>query len=205
MTAVKAGKFTVPIILVSFDAEFPPVIVGEDTAALIKQIVPRLSGTAAALFRTTIAFTMAKGSEGLNVIPQEAFVTGNVRFSHHQGQKGSLDALRKLAKKYDVEMEIISPGLTSRLTDFKGEAFRLAEEAVRKAFPDVEPVPYIMTGASDSRFFDAVSEQCIRFVPFWISDQQLGSVHGIDENVNIDTLEPAVNYYRYLIGRCSLD
>ena len=171
----------------------------EKSAALIKQIVPRLSGTAAALFRTTIAFTMAQGSEGLNVIPQEAWVTGNVRYSHHQGQEGSLDALRKLAKKFDIEMEIISPGMTSRLSDYKGDAFRLAEDAVREAFPNVEPVPYIMTGASDSRFFDSVSEQCIRFVPFWINDQQLGSVHGINENVNIDTLEPAVCYYRYLI------
>ena len=110
-----------------------------------------------------------------------------------------MDALRKLAKKFDIEMEIISPGMTSRLSDYKGDAFRLAEDAVREAFPNVEPVPYIMTGASDSRFFDSVSEQCIRFVPFWINDQQLGSVHGINENVNIDTLEPAVCYYRYLI------
>lgn len=56
-----------------------------------------------------------------------------------------------------------------------------------------------MTGASDARFFDRVCEQCIRFLPFPIDDQQLQSIHGKDENVDLSTLAPAVLYYRYLM------
>lgn len=171
----------------------------EKNAALIRQIVPRTSAAAAALFRSTVAFTMAQGSGGLNVIPQEAWVTGNLRYSHHQGREDSFAAIQKLAKKFDLEMEVLSAGVESRLTDFNGEAFRITEEAVRAVFPDVEPVPYIMTGASDSRFFDRVSDQCIRFIPFQIDHEQMDSVHGINENLDIKTLEPAVSYYRYLI------
>ena len=66
-----------------------------------------ISPAGAALLRTTLAFTMSKGSEGTNVIPQEAWVVGNMRFSHHQGKKSSIDAITALAKKYDVEIPII--------------------------------------------------------------------------------------------------
>ena len=103
------------------------------------------------------------------------------------------------ASKYDLEMEVVDGGLETRLTDYRGEAFRLVEEAVRTVFPGVEPTPYIMTGASDSRFFDCVSDQCIRFVPFQIDNEQKDSVHGIDENLDLKALEPAVRYYRYLL------
>ena len=171
----------------------------EKFAPLLKKVVPTLSATAAALLRTTVAFTMARGSSGRNVLPQSAWVNGNMRYSHHQGQKGSFKAIQKIAKKYDIEMVIMDPGVPSRITDYKGTAFQLAERAVQAVFPGVEAAPYLMTGASDSRFFDAVSDQCIRFLPFQIDDQQMSSIHGTDENVDLDTLVPAVQWYRYMI------
>ena len=171
----------------------------ERFAPVLRRVIPEISPVAGALLKTTVAFTMAQGSAGANVLPREAWVVGNMRFSHHQGQQASFAAIEKLAKKYDIEMEILDPGFPSRMTDFGGTAFRLTERAVRAVFPDVVPVPYIMTGASDARFFDPVCDQCIRFLPFLIDKQQLGSVHGVDENVDLDTLAPAVDWYRYLM------
>ena len=171
----------------------------ERFAPVLKRVIPALSGAAAALLRTTVAFTMAQGSGGTHVLPAEAWVVGNMRFSHHQGQEKSFRAIEKLAKKYDVEMEVLDPGFPSRITDHDGAAFRLTERAVRAIFPGVTPAPYIMTGASDSRFFDGVCDQCIRFLPFTIDDQQLGSVHGADENVDLCTLAPAADWYKYML------
>ena len=166
---------------------------------VLKKVMPMISPSGAALLRTTLAFTMSKGSEGTNVIPQEAWVVGNMRFSHHQGKKSSIDAITALAKKYDVETVITDDGIESGITDFKGEAFKFIEKAVNSVFPDYKPVPYIMNAATDSRYFNRVCENCLRFVPFKIDDQQLDSIHGIDENVDIDTLAPAVDFYRYVI------
>ena len=166
---------------------------------VLKKVMPMISPAGAALLRTTLAFTMSKGSEGPNVIPQEAWVVGNMRFSHHQGKKGSVDAIAALAKKYDIETVVIDDGIESGITDFKGEAFKFMEKAVNEIFPDYKPVPYVMNAATDSRYFNRVCKNCVRFVPFKIDKQQLDSVHGIDENVDIATLEPAVDFYRYVI------
>ena len=167
----------------------------------IEKAMPAISPTAGALLKTTLAFTMAKGSDGRNVLPQEAWVVGNMRCSHHQGLKESVHAIKKLAAKYDLTMEVLDKGFPSPLSDFNGAAFKRVEEAVEAVFPGVPTVPYIMTGASDSRFMSRVCDQCIRFSPFSIQAKQLGSVHGLNENVEVKCLAPAVDFYRYLMER----
>ena len=166
---------------------------------LITGIVPSVSATAGAMFKTTLAFTMAHGSEGLNVLPDEAYVTGNMRYSHHQGRDDSIDAIRRLAKKFDIETEIIDGGIDSPVTDYNGSGFKEVERAVKENFPGVITVPYIMTGASDSRYFKRNSDQNLRFAPFMIDDEQLKSIHGYDENIKTASLPPAVDFYKTLM------
>lgn len=168
---------------------------------LLCAAIPKLSATAGAMLKTTLAFTMAQGSQGRNVLPQEAWVIGNMRYSHHQGREDSIAKIQALAKKYDIETQVLDGGTPSHVTDYRSPGFRLVEEAVGQVFPGVVPAPYIMTGASDSRYFSRVSDCCIRFAPFRIDQQQLSSIHGVDENVNIDTLPGAVDFYRYVIRR----
>lgn len=166
---------------------------------VLLKVIPLVSGAAGAMLKTTLAFTQAKGSEGANVLPQEAYVVGNMRYSHHQGREASIAAVTELAKKFDIETEVLEPGFPSPLTDSNADVFKLVEKAVSAAFPDVITSPYLMTGASDSRFLSRVCDNCVRFVPFLISQKQMDSVHGIDENVDIATLAPAVDFYKYFL------
>ncbi len=159
----------------------------------------RMSSQAASLLRTTVAFTMAGGSDGANVLPAEAWVVANMRYSHHQGQQGSFDAIRKLAEKYDLEMEVLDPGNPSRITDHTRDGYGLVSRAVKAVFPDVVPSPYLLSGASDARFFDRVCDQCLRFLPFSVDDGQLASIHGMDESLSLDALAPAVDFYKFMM------
>ena len=166
---------------------------------LLTKIMPAISPSAAALLRTTLAFTMAKGSDGSNVLPQEAWVIANMRYSHHQGRDASINAVTDLAAKYDIEVSIVKEGGASGLTDFASEQFRFMEQAVEAIFPEFKAVPYIMNGASDSRYFSRVCDHCVRFVPIFIDKQQYASVHAVDENINLDQLPKAVDFYKYFI------
>lgn len=166
---------------------------------LLKKVMPSVSATSRALVQSTIAFTMAEGSEGMNVIPAEASVVGNMRVSHHQGFQGSLDAITRVAEKYDLEVTVIEQPDESRLSDYNGNAFRLIERAVGETFPGVIPAPYIMTGCSDARYMDQLGDSCFRFVPFLINAEQMESIHGLNECVDVSTLEQAVDFYRILM------
>lgn len=163
-------------------------------------LLPMIGPAAKALLSTTIAFTQAKGGNAVNVIPREAWVLADMRCSHHQGMKKSIEAITKVAKRFGLDVEIVDASVESGLTDYTGKAYKLAEEAVMATVPGVDAcAPYVMTGASDSRFFDRVCDQCIRFLPFKITSEQMDSIHGINEYVDISTLVPAVDYYRYMM------
>lgn len=166
---------------------------------ILLKVIPSVSSTAGAMLKTTVAFTMASGSEGFNVLPHEAWVVGNMRFSHHQGEKDSIYAIRKLAEKYDIETVVLEPGFASPLSDYNSDAFALIEKAISTVFPGVITSPYVMTGASDCRFMSRVSENCFRFAPFQITDKQMDSIHGLDENIDLKSLAPAVDFFKYII------
>ena len=166
---------------------------------LLLRVMPAVSAAAGAMLKTTLAFTMAKGSEGSNVLPQEAWVVGNMRYSHHQGGEASIAAVQKLAEKFDIETVVVDPGFSSPMSDYRSEGFRLVEKAVAAVFPGVIPSPYLMTGASDSRFMSRVCDTCLRFAPVHITESQMASIHGIDENVDLSALAPAVDFYKYIL------
>lgn len=168
-------------------------------SGVLTKVIPSVSSTAGAMLSTTLAFTMAQGSQGSNVLPQEAYVIGNMRVSHHEGAANSIAKISKLAKKYDIETVVLDGGFESPISSYESEAFSLVRRAVSANFEGVKTTPYIMTGASDCRYMSRVSDNCLRFSPFIISEAQLQSVHGIDENVDISTLDGAVDFYKYVI------
>lgn len=163
------------------------------------KLMPEVSPAAGAMLKTTLAITMASGSEGSNVLPQEAWVMGNMRYSHHQGGEGSIAAVRNLAAKYDIETVVMDPGFASPLSDYRSEGFRLVERAVESVFPGVIPSPYLMTGASDSRFMGRIRDTCIRFAPIHATEKQMEGIHGMDENVSLSVLAPAVDFYKFIL------
>ena len=169
-------------------------------APLLVKVIPSVSNAANAMIKTTIAFTMASASDGANVLPQEAWVIANMRYSHHQGGKSSIEAVKKLADKFGIETVVLDAGIESPLSSYESDAFKKVENAVKRVFPNVKTTPYIMTGASDCRYMSCVSDNCLRFTPFFIDGEQLDSIHGIDENVSLSTLAPAVDFYKIIIA-----
>lgn len=166
---------------------------------VLKKVMPSVSAAGNAMLKTTVAFTMASGSEGTNVLPQEAWVIGNMRFSPHQGGKSSIEEIAQLAKKFDIETVVLDPGMDSSVTDYRGEPFRLIEKAVGECFENVRTAPWIMTGATDCRYMSRVCDSCVRFAPFLMTDEQVESIHGINENIDVSALAPAVDFYKYII------
>ena len=166
---------------------------------LLKKVLPLISPQAAAMLQTTIGFTMQKGSEGYNVIPQEAYVTANLRFIPHQKVDDSVKVLTKLAAKYGLETEVIAANDPSPSLDLKGRAFKITETAIAQTFPGLPASPYVVTGATDCRFYNDVCDSCVRFAPVVYGPEQMKGMHGIDENIETNCLPGAVDYYKNLI------
>ena len=160
----------------------------------------KLEPSVKAMLATTLAFTMSHGAEGANVLPQEAYVIGNMRFSHHEGRDNAVAKLRPIADKYGIEIDVYDPGFTSPISDYNGPAFKIVERAVAEVFPATEAVlPFVLTGASDSSFNGEICDQCIRFSPFIADAEQMAGMHGLNEYIKADSLEPAVDFYKFIM------
>ena len=168
---------------------------------LLTKLLPTLSASGGAMIRTTIGFTMAKGAEGLNVLPQEAYVTGNMRFIQHQPTDECVEIITNIAKKYDIDTEVIYADNPCPVVDFKTDAFRLIEEVASVVYPGIGISPYCMTGGTDAKYYTKICDNCIRFAPIYINKQQHQSIHGLNENINQGTLPMGVDFYKEVIKR----
>ena len=166
---------------------------------LLLKVMPAVSPAAGAMLKTTLAFTMAKGADGANVLPQEASVVGNMRFIHHQPNKESIDCISKIAAKYDIETEVLYQDTPCPIVDFKGKEFRMVEDIIHDIYPGVGTCPYVMTGGTDAKYYSRISDNCIRFAPLYIDGQQYGSIHGLNENIYQGTLPMGVDFYKAVI------
>ncbi len=165
----------------------------------IELVTPRINGQAAAMLGTTITFTMASGSDAVNVFPQEATLGANMRFVHHQDMKESLEIISRIASRYGLETEVVQGAACTGKVDFKGRAFRYIEETVEKTFPGCVTSPYILTAATDAAFYDAVCDNCIRFAPVIYGPEEKKGIHGVNEALPYDCLPGAVDFFKNLV------
>ena len=168
---------------------------------LLLKVLPGINASAGAMTQTTLAFTTARGSDGLNVLPQEAFVTGNMRLIHHQSPEESIAAVRKIADKYNIETEVLYRDDPCPVVSFASKQFRLIEEITADIYPGVQVTPYVMTGGTDAKFYKDICPNCIRFAPLYIDDQQYGSVHGLNENIYQGALPHGVDFYKQVVKK----
>ena len=168
---------------------------------LLTKLLPSLSPQAGALMRTTIAPTMQSGSNGCNVLPQEATLNLNLRYIPHQDMEESNEIIRKLAAKYDLEVEIQDAYGACKPIDTESEAFRLVEETIREVFPGLPIVPYVMTGGTDAKYYEEICPACVRFAPLIYGPEQMKGMHGLNETMETVSLPGAVDYYKALIRK----
>lgn len=168
-------------------------------APLIKRIIPALSTEAAAMFKTTIAFTRMEGAPANNVIPAEASVTANLRFIPHQGAEESIGILRRIAEKYGLETVVLDACDATKPVNTTSEAWRKASDAIETVFPGLPYTPYVVTGGTDARFYEEITDTSIRFTPVLFGPDQMKGMHGIDECIDTRCLPGCVDFYKELM------
>ena len=60
-------------------------------------------------------------------------------------------------------------------------------------------MPYVQTGATDSRHFTAICDRVYRFAPFRMTQDQRQAIHSYDEHLDVDAFLTGIDWYRRLI------
>ena len=89
----------------------------------------------------------------------------------------------------------------SPISSHQSPEFTYLSEVIRAVNPDVLVSPYLVLGATDSRYFYNISDQVFRFSPIPLLKDDLPRIHGINERASVKGFERSVTFYATLIGR----
>lgn len=117
-----------------------------------------------------------------------------------------LDTLRDMAAKHDVELTLRDEDNEYyRPASLTSDGYRYIKKTVEDTFPYAAAVPFILPAGTDARQFTDLSDAVIRFAPIDIDKQQYASVHGENENISVDKLHLAVDFYKALLRNYPAD
>lgn len=151
-----------------------------------------LAGTIRAMSRNTAAPTCLQASTKTNVIPAAATAEVDCRLLPGQTPEDLLGELRAVVglkgepgEKLQIEIIRTNPASESPPDT---ELTRVIEKVLARHAPGTALVPFLMPGATDSRFFRPKGTVCYGFHPM-LPDIHPETVHGKNERIPVSSLE----------------
>jgi carboxypeptidase PM20D1 len=160
----------------------------------------RLGPETEAMVRTTRAVTRLTGSAGDNVIAERATAMVNVRIAVGSSLDQAVTDIRKAVDDPAVAVRMVYGSEPAPVSRSDGPVWQLLADAITDTFPGSVVAPYVMLQASDSRHFAAISDGVYRFLPFYLTAAERGTLHAIDESIRVSTYLRGIAFFRRLIS-----
>lgn len=150
-----------------------------------------------AMVHTTIVPTIVNAGIKDNVIPSVARATFNSRILPGESSDDVVNFFIKAIKdeRVQVKKQTISLMEPSPSTSSQHPMYQRVQAAVQQTAPDAIVTPFLVIGATDSRYYRGFSDAVLNFAPL----TNARGFHGIDERVGIEDLRRCVFFYKTLI------
>jgi carboxypeptidase PM20D1 len=150
-----------------------------------------------AMIRTTVAPTIIQAGIKDNVIP--TLSTATINFRLLPGDKGE-DVINKVKgiindDRVSISMYKNSLSEASAVTPMNSIGYQKISTAIKSSYADLLTSPFLMIGATDSRYFGEVSSNIIKFSPMI---DPIG-FHGINERVSLESYKTSLWFYEQLL------
>jgi acetylornithine deacetylase/succinyl-diaminopimelate desuccinylase-like protein len=145
-----------------------------------------------AMVRDTIALTMLHAGFKPNVIPAQAEATLDCRLLPDTDEDEFLATLRKTIDDPTIHIEILQPTEPAPASPTEGLVYEAIKAAARRVYPDAVVVSSMAVSGTDSRFFRRLGVPAYGLLPFLLTKEQIATVHGVDEQIPVDLLGPAI-------------
>jgi acetylornithine deacetylase/succinyl-diaminopimelate desuccinylase-like protein len=152
------------------------------------------------LLHNTASPTIVVGGHAPNVIPGEVAVDLDCRLLPGFGPEDVFGELRALAR-VDMELEVLRHDPGSPAPDLA--LFDTLAGVLRELDPDARPVPLLLPGVTDGRFFSRLGIQTYGFLPMQLPHELrfMELIHAQDERIPVDTLEFGTAAIRRVLER----
>ncbi len=151
----------------------------------------------AAMVRTTMVPTIINAGIKDNVVPTVAKAVVNFRLLPGDLSEKVIGEVKRKINDDRVKVNNKNSFYSeaTAVTSAESTGYRKIDEAIKKSFPETISTPFLMIGATDSRYFGDVSANIIKFSPMI---DPIG-FHGIDERVSLESYKTALWFYEQLL------
>lgn len=153
-----------------------------------------------ASIRTTIAPTIFRAGAKDNVLPIDATATINFRLLPGDTVEGVVGKVKEVIDNESIMVSILGKGNNpTAISDPEAPSFGVINRTIKSIFPDVVVAPFVMLGATDSKFYAALSPAIYRFSPVPLNEAETQGIHGTNERIAAKDYQNMVRFYVALI------
>jgi len=161
--------------------------------------------------RTTIAPTLIRAGTAENVLPATAEGLINLRIYPGETVRETYERIYDLVADETLEVlpahgETLEGDHTwgpTEISNIDSSQFRLIARLAHSVCPQALAVPFMMNGATDSRYYTRLSRCIFRFSPMMVSHEDQETVHGVNERLSFENAARMVGFMQALIRNAS--
>jgi acetylornithine deacetylase/succinyl-diaminopimelate desuccinylase-like protein len=140
------------------------------------------------LLHNTASVTIVGGGEKINVIPDEVTIEIDFRLLPGFRPEDAFAELRALSKA-EIELEVLKHDPVGGEPDLA--MFDTLAGVLRELDPSARPIPLLLPGVTDGRFFSRLGIQTYGYLPMQLPEDMpfMRLIHAADERLPVDTVE----------------
>jgi acetylornithine deacetylase/succinyl-diaminopimelate desuccinylase-like protein len=146
------------------------------------------SPTIAAMLRNTLSLTMLNASPKVNVVPDRAEATFDVRLLPGEDPQAFIAQAERVIADKRVQIEPIQAPEPSTTSALDGELLQAIADVTRRLVPNSVTVPMLTPGATDSCYFRRKGIDTYGLFPAIITPNELTGFHGHNERISVENL-----------------
>lgn len=169
------------------------------TAPILRWVMNNRPSTRAAI-RTTMAPTKLDAGVKDNVIPTRARAIVNYRILPSESVENVMNHVRSTVDGLPIDLNVKQSSNPSPVSTVQGPTFQMLQRTIGEVTADsVIVAPYLVPGTTDSRYYADDSDFVYRFLPYVLSPDDRGRIHGLNERISIEDYRTVVRFYIQLI------
>jgi carboxypeptidase PM20D1 len=161
------------------------------------------SDTGRASLHTTMTPTILKAGIKENIIPTEAEAVINLRILPGDSIESIINRIKKIIQDDNVRIEILpfssEPSPVSGVEGEDGLGFQMIVKTIKTINSEYAIAPYLVLGATDSRYFKEITKNIYRFMPVYLNEEDMHRMHGNDERISLKSIQTAFEFYSIFI------
>ena len=148
--------------------------------------------------------TMCSASTAPNVLPQRATAVMNLRLMPGVSVKSAVERLNKIIGDKRVKLRVVKANEAPPVSSVQTDTYKLAAKLLGSGTSDRTVAPYIVMGATDSRYYHEICDEIYRVSPFETHVSLLLTTHGTNERLPVASISTAMEFFRAFIAeRCA--